>query len=119
MQLAAHFVPAEQQHREKTRFKEKREDAFRRQRAAEHIADVSRIGRPVRAKLEFHDDARRHADGERKSEHLGPKSCHLVINRVFGFQPQPFHADEQDAQTDAQRRVNVVERNGRPELDAC
>ena len=118
MHFAAYPVPAEQQHGEKTGFEEKRKDAFRRQRAAEHVADKPRIGRPVRAEFKFHDDARGHADGEREREDLGPEPRHLVIKRVFGLEPQPFHDDEQDAQPDAQRRVNVVKRNRRSELDA-
>ena len=118
MQFASDPVPAEQQHREKAGFEEEREDAFRRQRAAKHVADETRIGRPVRAELEFHDDARGHADGEREREHLGPEPRHLVINGFLRLEPEPFHDHEQNAQPDAQWRVNVVKRNRRSELDA-
>ena len=118
MHLAADLVPAEQQHGEKTGFEEKREDAFRRQRAAEHVADEPRIGRPVRAELEFHHDARRHADGEREREHPRPEPRHLVIERIVGFEPQPFHEDQQDAEADAQRRIKIMKRDRGPELDA-
>ena len=116
--LRPDLVPAEQQHGEKTGFEEEREDALRRQRAAEHVADEARIRRPVRAELKFHHDARRHADGEREREHLRPEPRHLVIDRIFGLEPQPFHDDEHDAQPDAQRRINIMKRNRRPELDA-
>src|ERR1039458_5919077 len=54
MQLAAHLVPAEQQHREKAGFQEKCEDAFRRQRAAKHVADITRIRRPICAEFKLH-----------------------------------------------------------------
>ena len=37
--LRLDLVPAKQQHREKTRFEEECENAFRRQRAAENVAD--------------------------------------------------------------------------------
>jgi hypothetical protein len=80
--ISADPVPAEQQHGQETGFEEEREDALRRQRAAEHVADVARVGRPVRAELELHHDARRHADGEREREDLGPEPRHLVVERL-------------------------------------
>ena len=80
--LRLDLVPAEQQHRQETRFEEEREDALRRQRAAEHVAHVARVGRPVRAELELHHDARRHADGEGQREDPRPEPRHLVVERV-------------------------------------
>jgi len=71
------------------RIREKREDAFRRRRAAEHVADIPRIRRPIRAEFEFHDDARGHADGERERKHLRPEPRHLVIDRVLVFSHNP------------------------------
>ncbi len=118
MHLAPDFVPAEKQHGEKSGFEEEREDAFRRERAAENVADKTRIRRPVRAEFKLHHDARRHADGEREREHLRPVARHLVIDRIFRLEPRRLHDDEHDAQPDAQRRVDVVKRNGRSELDA-
>ncbi len=118
MHFSANLVPTEQQYREKTGFEEEGEDAFRRQGAAEHIADVARIRRPVCAKLEFHYNARGHAYGKREREHARPEPRHLMIKRIICFQPQRLDDDENDAKADAQRRINVVKRDSRGELDA-
>ena len=118
MRFAAYLVPAEQQHREKTGLEKKRKNAFRRQRTAEHIADKARIGCPIRAELEFHHDTGRHADGKGERKHPRPKSRHLVIDGVFGFEPQPFHANQEQAKADAQRRIKIMKRDRGPELDA-
>ena len=60
----------------------------------------------------------RHADGEREREDFRPVTRHLVIERIFRLEPRRFHDDEYDAQPDAQRRVDVMKRNGRSELDS-
>jgi len=118
MHLAAHPVPTKHQDGQKTGFEEKGEDAFRCQCAAENIADKARIGCPIRAELEFHHDTGRHADGKGERKHPRPKSRHLVIDGVFGFEPQPFHANQEQAKADAQRRIKIMKRDRGPELDA-
>ncbi len=118
MQLAPNLVPAEQQHRQETGFEEKGEDPLGRQGAAEDIPHVAGVGGPVGAELEFHHDARGDADGEGEGEDPGPEPGHLVIERVSGLQPEPLHDHQAHAQADAQRRVDVMERDGERELDA-
>ena len=118
MNFAADFVPAKKQDGEKSGFEEECKNPLRRERTAKNVADEAGIRRPVRAEFKLHHDARRHADGERERENFRPKPRHLVVERVARFEPQTFHDDEHDAQADAQRRVNIMERNGRAELDA-
>ena len=117
MDFGADPVPAEEQHREEARFEEEREDALRRQRAAEHIAHIARVGRPVRAELELQHDARRHADGERQREDPRPEPRHLVVERVAVLEPQPFHDHQHQPQPDAQRRIQVMEPARQRELN--
>jgi hypothetical protein len=85
MEFTTDFVPPEQKQSEETGFQEEREDPFRSQRTAEHITDVARICRPVRAKFKFHHDASGHPDGKSQREDLRPESRHLVVDRFASF----------------------------------
>ena len=118
MRFRSNLVPAKQQHGEKARLEKKREDTLGRERAAEDVADIARIGGPVGPELELHYDAGRHADGEGQREHLRPETRHLVVQRVFRLQPQPLHDHQQHAEPDAQRREEIMKRDCEGELQA-
>ncbi len=118
MQARPDLVPAEQQHREEAGLKEEREDALSREGAPENVADVPRIRGPVGAELELHHDSGGHADGESQREDLRPEPRHLVIEWILRLQPQPLDHYQQQAEPDAQRRVEVMERDRQSELQA-
>ena len=110
MHFAPNTVPAEKQQRKKTRLQKKRKNALRRQRAPKDVSHIARIGRPVGPKLKLHHDSGRNADGKCQREHLGPKPRHLVVDRLVGLEPQSLHDHQHDSQSDAQGRVNIMER---------
>ena len=118
MELRADLVPAEEENGQEARLEEEGEDALGGQGAAEDVADVARVGGPIRAELKFHDDAGGNADGEGEREHLRPEAGHLVIELLAGGDPQAFHDDKHEAKPDTQRRVDVMERDGERKLDA-
>lgn len=117
MHLPPHLVPAKDENREESGLEEKGEDALRRKRAAEDVAYETRIRRPVCPELEFHDDTCRHADGEGEREDLRPESSHLVIDRRARLQPERLDHYHHHADPDAERRINVMKRNGEGELE--
>ncbi len=116
--LRPDLVPAEEQHGEETGLEEKGEDAFGGESGTKDIADETRVGGPVRPELEFHDDAGGHADGEGEREDARPEAGHLVKERVAGAQPGGLHGDEDNAESDAQRRIDVVKCDGERELQS-
>ena len=118
MGLWLYLVPAEQEHGQKTGFEEESEDALRRQRAAEDVADVAGVSGPIGAKLELHHNAGRHADGERQRENLHPELRHLEVKRVARLEPERFDEDDDDAQTNAQRRIDIMKCDGERKLQS-
>jgi hypothetical protein len=116
--LRPHPVPAEDEHRQEAALEEEGEDALGGQGGAEHVADVARVGGPVRAELELHDDAARDADREVQREDPGPEPLRLPVDGVPGPEVLPSQVDEHHPHADGERRKEVVEHHGEGELDA-
>ena len=70
--------------RQEAGLEEEGEDALGGQRRAEHVADEARVGGPVGAELELHDDAGGDADGEVEGEDPGPEPGRGLVERVAG-----------------------------------
>jgi hypothetical protein len=87
MHSAADAVPAKQQQGEEPRFQEEGEYPLGRQRAAEDVADVAGVSRPVGAELELQHDAGGHAHGEGQREDFGPEARHLVVEVLARLEP--------------------------------
>ena len=75
--------------------------------------------RPVRPKLKFHDDAGGDSDREDETEYAHPEAGHLMIDRVGGPQIQALHNNQDETEPNAQRRIDVVESDGKGKLKAC
>jgi uncharacterized RDD family membrane protein YckC len=110
-------VPAEQEHPEKAAFQGKGKNAFGRQGRAKHVSHVTGIHRPVGPELKLHDDARGHAQPEGERENARPETRHPIVVRVGGAEVEHLHQHHQQAQADAERRIDVMEGNGKGKLN--
>ena len=111
------LVPAVDEDGQEAGFEEEREDGLGRQRCAEDVAHVLGVVGPVGPELELHDDSRGHADGEVDREQLDPEAHHAVVERIVPGEPHPAQNHEHACQTDGERREDVMEAHGQPELD--
>ncbi len=111
-------VPAEDEHGEEAGLEEEGEDALGGERRAEDVADEARVGRPVRAELELHDDAGGDADGEVEREDLGPELRRGLVEGLLRAQEPALEVDQHHTHADRQRREDVVEHDGQRELEA-
>jgi len=100
----ADLVPAEEKDGEETRLEEEGEDAFGGKGAPKDIADEAGVGCPVGAEFEFEDDAGGDTESEDETEYLGPEAGHVVEAWVTRLEPEAFHDDQDEAQTDGERR---------------
>jgi hypothetical protein len=80
------------------------------------VADIARVGRPVGAEFELHHDAGGYADREGQREDPRPEPRHLMVKRIALPQPESFDQDQDDAQANAERRKDIVERDRESEL---
>ncbi len=117
MHLGRYPVPPENQQGEETRLEEEGEYALRRQRRTEDIADETRVGGPVGAELELHDDAGGDTDREVEGEDPGPEPPRPVEQRIAGPQVLGFQIDHHHTHPDGQGWENVVKGNGQGKLE--
>ena len=71
-------------------FEQEREHALHGERLADHTTGISSEGRPVRAELELHGNARHHAEGEGEAEDLRPESHRDRVSLVSRSKGAPF-----------------------------
>src|SRR5262249_41472713 len=85
--------------------------------AAEDIPHIFRVGGPVGAELEFHDDAGGDADAEDECEDADPETDRHFIDGFAGLQVKAFEDDDHQTQSDTQRGIDIMEADGESELD--
>ena len=82
VQSLGQAIPSEDPQAKEGRLKEEGEQSLHRQRRAEHIADKSRVVRPIHAELELLNDAGHHTkcevDQEQLAEELGESKVLLL-----------------------------------------
>ena len=109
---------AEEEQAEESRFEEEGKDAFHSQRLADDAAGSPRELRPVGAELEFHGDAGDDAEQEVDGEDFRPEARGLVPAVVAGAQGDELHHHHQQRQAHGELRKQIVERDGKREVDA-
>lgn len=116
--FGADAVPTEEEDAEESGFECEGEYAFCCQCAAEYVANVFGVGGPVGAEFKFHDDAGGYADAEDEGEDSGVEPGHVFVELVAGFEVHAFHEYHDEAESYAERRIDVVESDGKGKLNA-
>jgi hypothetical protein len=109
-------LAAEDQQPEEARLEEEGEDALGRQRSAEDVADEARVGRPVGAELELHDDAGRDPDHKGHGEQAEPEVGGAAIDVPAGAPARGLQQGNEQRQPDGDGREQEVEHDGQREL---
>ena len=109
-------VPAEEEQPDESGFKEEGHQTFDGERSAEDVADVVRVVGPVRAELELHGDAGRHAEGKVDAEELAPELRHVLVNLLPREYVGSFHDDEQEGKSQRKRDEEKVIHRGERKL---
>ena len=95
VQLRSQSLFAENQQSQKSRFEEKRKDAFHRQGLSQHSARCFRELSPICAELKFHGNASDDAHGEINGKDFHPETRRLVVSLIAtperdGLQDQDY-----------------------------
>ena len=112
-------VPAEHPQAQERRLQEERGQALHRQRGAEHVADVARVGRPVHPELELLHEPGHHADGDVDQQQRAEEFAQPPVLGVAVAIPGRLQDRDQEREPDRDRHEQeVVDARGR-ELPAC
>ena len=90
---------------------------FKPQEVTENVASRRRKNAPVGPELKFHGDSGDHPHGEVEDKKFGPEPAMPVIFAVLGFEPEPFHHNQEDAEPDGEHRPQDVEHGREGELN--
>lgn len=101
---------------QKRGFEKEAEHAFHGERLADDSAGGLREGSPIGAELKFHGNTGDHSHGKIDSEDANPEACRTLIIAVAAAPRDGLQHQNQKRQAHGELRKNVMERNGKGEL---
>ena len=119
VRLPADPVPAPQRDRQKRGLHKERENRLYCERASEHVADESRVDRPVRPELKHHHYPRHHPYGEYHSEELQKELRRRQVFFVARPEPHGLYYDYVQGESYRNRREQKMEARRQRELQSA
>lgn len=113
----AHFFPAEEHQSHKSCFEEEGKNALSPQRTAENVADIVGVMAPIRSEAKELDQSGCNTKCEGQCEDFDPKFGHFEIDGIFRFDVDSLDDHEEQAQPNAQGRVDIMKHAGQRELN--